>query len=155
MIIRPSLPSGYLHICDDVRQEFNGKFTFVGIYYGEMIFAGVNHGVVPQLSIVVTYQFAPGDLPNRMRTRAVFLGDSGRETLLIEDEAELPQSPPPTTFPIQPDEVPVLEWRRFLRIGTTMFPEPGRIRVRGYFGDAELRLGSLRVTIVPPAPSPT
>ncbi len=54
-------PGGHVLFCDDVRQEVNGKFIFIGVYTGEMIYGGDFPVVIPQLFACVTYIERPGD----------------------------------------------------------------------------------------------
>ncbi len=42
--------------CDDVRQEVNGKMTFVGAYQGELNVQRAENTVLPKLCIVVNVQ---------------------------------------------------------------------------------------------------
>lgn len=153
MIINPSLPNGQITFCDDIRQEVNGKLSLMGVYANELVIFGEPPVALQQLCALVTYHFDPSNLPQSLVARVVFEGASGEEVVLVDAIDELPevQHAPklPTLNTSEPNAQAYARIVRIVRLEQPTFPEPGRLKVRFYLGDDEIRVGSLRVSFAP------
>ena len=145
-IVNPTLPSGHVLFCDDIREEVTGKITYIG-GYANVMFVRQIPATIPQFCIMVTLRTEIDDTDDL--TMKVIYEVNGEDRLLVETlatfEDELPLR--------KPDEFTMREFRSNFVISPLQLEEPGRIKVRAYKGDNELRLGSLRVERAPETPS--
>lgn len=141
-IVNPTLPSGHVLFCDDIREEVTGKVSYIGAYAGVM-FVRDMPATISQFCIVVTLRTAVDDTDDI--TIKVFYEINGEDRLLVEAlgsfEGELPLR--------TPDEFTMRDFKSNFIISPLQLEGPGRIKVRTYKGDDELRLGSLRVERAP------
>lgn len=143
MIINPTLPSGHVIFCDDIRQEMNGKVTFVGAYSNFLFVNGTLPVVLPKLCMGIVYREETDSLqPVKVK---VFLPsddeDSPTATMAFEPQADM--IPPPS------EEFLFREARLLFELPGAVIAQEGRVRVRAYRGDDEIRLGSLTVALNP------
>lgn len=152
MITNPTLPYGFAIFCDDVRNEINGKTTFVGTYSQKLFFHGAPPAGLPLLSVCTWYRFAPTEVPLSLEFRLVYEAVSGEETLLQSVIIELPEEKPEIAPLKVSDEHAqrYLELRHIAQLRDVHFTEPGRLKVRVYDGDREVRIGTLHVEFVEP-----
>lgn len=146
MIIYPSLPSGHVVFCDDIRHEVTGKITFVGTYTNVMYISGTLPAVLPKLCMGIVYR-QENDCRDEVTIKVFMPGqeDDAEDVATFKLEAQPNLIPPPT------DEFTFGEFRIFFESPGTPIVQEGRIRVRAYRGDDEIRLGSLIVTLNPDA----
>lgn len=144
MIIYPTLPSGHVVFCDDIRHEVGGKITFVGTYTQVMYINGSLPTVLPKLCMGIVYR--QENECNEDVTIKVFMpgqDDDAENVATFKLEAQPVLMPPPT------EEFTFGEFRVFFESPGTPILEEGRIRVRAYRGQDEIRLGSLTVALNP------
>lgn len=155
MIVQPSLPSGYVIFCDDIRHEVNNKVTFVGTYTGDMIAYGVGSATISQLFALIVYRDDPTTFPKKVSFRA-FKQGSETETLLtadIEIPAEAGNLPPLNEFS-DPDSIKFAEMRVEAKFSPLVINEACQLKVRVFSGDDEIRLGALNIRLEPPPEPP-
>src|SRR4030095_11746465 len=46
---------GHTIFCDDIRQEVGGKFSYIGVYSGQMIIHGTCPVTLPKLCLAITF----------------------------------------------------------------------------------------------------
>ena len=158
MIINPSLPGGHVIFCDDIRHELNGKITFVGVYSNIMYINGTLPVTLPKVCMGIVYREEQDSL-EPVTIKAFMPSGGGEETLIMEViyEPQAEMIPPPT------DEFTFREARFLLEVPNFAVVEEGRILVRAYRGDDEIRLGRLDIILNPalaeeaatPAPQPS
>lgn len=142
-IINPTLPSGYVIFCDDIRHEVTGKTTFVGAYSVVMFINGTLPTVLPRICLAIAYREEQDSLED-VTIKVFFPGDEDESpTASFDLKPQADMIPPPT------DEFMMREYRLYLDLPGITLKQEGRIKVRAYRGDAEIRLGSLTVAINP------
>lgn len=144
-IISPSTPTGYSLFCDDIRQEDNGKQIIIGMYSGDLLATSFPI-LLPNFRVLIHYQerFKESDLPVKVTITApaapgedivVFQFDMPRESF---DRVQVP-----TDSVDEPFVSTVLN----AAFSPIIFTHAGRIKVRAYRGDDEIRLGTLRIRL--------
>lgn len=151
MIINPSLPTGNVTFCDDVRFEQNGKVSIIGIYGRDLLLFGEPPLTLLQLWFETIYAMAPSDVEFDAALVLLKRDDDGKITELYRDEFNVPATPLdmfPTTG--QKDGVQFAEMRRYARVINVTFEKPCTLMVRIFKDDDEIRLGTLRVEFKKP-----
>lgn len=144
MIIYPSLPSGHTIFCDDIRHETTGKVTYVGSYGSHMFVASVP-AIVPKICCAVTFREAM-DSFGKVTIRAIHeTGDE--ETILAQLEYEInsgdiPEAPSGDPFIMR-------EGRFFVEMAPFAIAGAGKLKVRAFKDDNEIRLGALIIEVRP------
>lgn len=152
MIIQPSFPGGFVTFCDDIRHEVSNKVTIVGAYSGEMIVTSPNPVFIPQLCVDINYHDDIESFPKNV-VIVVFQKGSDETELarfdipLLRPDHEIVIDPP-----LEEGSMLFAQLRVEARISPFHVRETCRINVRAYCGDDEIRLGSLAVKLVTPAP---
>lgn len=148
MIMNPHFPSGYVVFCDDIRHEFNGKTTQVGIYNGPMILLSALPAIIPQICAVITLRFEP---PEAIFKPKFKLFQTGIEQPLFETETEFPQ-PPADLVPHLPDHDSINFHQLTIeaQLNGLIVTEPCSLKVRAYVGEDEIRLGTLQIIVTSP-----
>lgn len=144
----PVTPFGNTVFCDDIRAEVGGKHSFMGVYRGELI-VPVLPATLPTFGFVISYFDAEDEAgTDPIKLRILFPGD-GED--IVAAEAMLPLDiarNAPHPFP--PSDQPLLALQAFVQMTGVELKHQGIMKVRAYKGDEEIRLGSLRVRVVPP-----
>jgi hypothetical protein len=151
VIISPTMPSGFVIFCDDIRREVNGKITLVGVYGGEMTIFGNAPASIPKLGIAIRFRVDPATLPVTAAIRVTRETASETEVLLetpveagpLPDEFEFPES-------VNSDGNKFLEIGINAECGQMTFTEKTTLRVKVLVGDDEYRIGALNVKLAPP-----
>lgn len=144
MIINPLLPSGHTIFCDDIRHELGGKITFVGVYTNYLFISGTLPVTLPKLCLGIVYR-EERDSREKVTIKAFMPGhddDSPAFKLDIEPQPDFIPPPPSEEFSFR-------EARLFFEAPNVTIEQEGRIRVRAYRGDDEIRLGVLTVAVNP------
>jgi hypothetical protein len=142
-IISPSTPSGHSVFCDDVRTETNGKQILIGVYNADMLVDSFPI-LLPTFCIIIRYQERKdeSDLP----VKFVVTAPNPDDEMIFEADVPrdaLKQAPTPSDAPDDPMTA--------INLNTSfagfVISHPGRIKVRAYRGDDEIRLGTLRIRL--------
>jgi hypothetical protein len=157
-----SPPDFYGHsiFCDDIRQEMNGKVTFVGAYTDHMVVHGAFPCLLPKFGVWIQYNQRPSLVIKPIQF-AIFLptDSDDKPSILLQipdeqtDQAIAKSGYLAKDLALSEDKNPV-----YVGLGShTTFspfiiPSPGLIKVRAIRNDKLVRLGSLAVYA---APGPT
>lgn len=146
--VAPSTPYGYTIFCDDVRQEMGGKTSYMGIYKSKLIFNTPLPASLPKFFLVVNYFERPGESTDPV-TLHVYMPDDaeGAPTVTAEIPLDDFRSKPPKLE--TPDSVPLISATVNLVVMPFEMKSEGRLRVRAYRGDLEIRLGTLSIVSRP------
>jgi hypothetical protein len=140
-VFSPSTPSGYSIFCDDARQEDNGKQILIGVYSADMLVESFPV-LLPSFRVLVQYQ-NESDLPVRLVITAP--GESDGDLRIFE--AEVPREDI-AKVKVSPDNLdPFVALNLSAAFTPLVLTHPGRIKVRAYRGDDEVRLGTLRIRL--------
>lgn len=145
MIIYPALPSGHVIFCDDIRHELHGKITFVGTYTNVMYINGTFPAVLPKLCMGIVYRQESDSLEGVVIKIFMPGQDDDDPIAVFNLEVQPDMIPPPR------DEFTFNEFRLFFEAPGVPIMQEGRVRVRAYRGDSEIRLGALMVGLNPNA----
>jgi hypothetical protein len=142
-IIAPSTPSGYSLFCDDIRQEDNGKQILLGLYNGDML---VNSFpiLLPTFRVVIRYQERPNE--SRLPIKIVITAPNGSEDMIVFQADVEREALDSVVLPSDADH-PLAIIALNAAFTPLVLTHPGRIKVRAYRGDDEIRLGTLRVRL--------
>jgi hypothetical protein len=129
--------AGYAIYCEDIREEVSNQFSFVGVFRGAIVIAEFP-ALIPKLAISITWaQHREVDrLP--VRYRVIFRGD-GDDDITILNEGDLPLH---QQAPIEQEEALSIT-DMHVRLSPFPVPKPGRLGVRLYRGEEEIRLRAL------------
>lgn len=162
MIHFPSLPSGFVVYCDDIRQEVGGKITLVGAYADEMTIFEVAPVVLPQLRALVVCRFPPNSPPNGARVKVIYTRKGEEDVTLLDadlgvdyDNDEPIEEPLTDETSNGPDTFSFGELRTLISLNGIRILGPGFVRTRIMIGEDEVRLGALEVKLQPTSESPT
>lgn len=144
---KPETPFGYTIFCDDVRQEIRQKLIYIGVYTGDMVVAGEFPVTLPRLCMIATYCQRPTDERRPVKIKVLAPTGSGDEVVV---EGDLPSEG--WNIPIDRDaEDPIVTATTNIVLEPFTIAIPGTIKVRAYYGDEEIKLGSLQVRKIPTA----
>jgi|SRR5215213_7230547 len=153
-LIQRSSPSGYALFCDEVRREDNGKFIHLGVFLSEMV---INSPALPtrlpRLSVVINYYEKVGESTEPVRFVVFLPGEEAPAGEFILKKPEGPAPPPPPDVEGEAPGDPLMHVALVLDIQDPVFKQEGRVRVRAFRGEDEIRLGTLKVKwnqIAPP-----
>jgi hypothetical protein len=144
-VVRNNTPNGYSIFCDDVRVEANGKQILIGVYYGDMLLP-VMPVQLPIFSVVIRYneRVNESELPVK-----IVITVPGHENPVFS--TEIPRENFQTTISSLNTDAdvddPLVTINVMAAFPGLLFSQPGRIKVRAYRGDDEIRLGTLRVRL--------
>jgi hypothetical protein len=160
-VIPRSSPTGYAIFCDEVRREDNGKHIHLGVYVGEMVINAPSFPVrLPRLSVVINYYETVGESTEPVRFAVFLPGEQAPAGEFTINKPEGPIPPPPAPEEGEQPGEPLFHVAIVLDIQDPVFKQEGRIRVRAFRGDDEIRLGTLtvrfhRMDAPPPPPEQT
>lgn len=144
-------PFGSTIFCDDIRHELGGKVSYIGIYSGSINFSQPLPRTLSKFGFAIRYSERPSESTEDV-TIGIFLpGDpedapSTKFGLPIQEMRS--QSPDPKI--LQTGEDPVATMIFHIVMENLSIKEEGRIKVRAYRGDLEVRLGTLFVQYIAP-----
>lgn len=141
-------PYGFTQFCDDIRQEVGGKLTLVGCYQAELRLA-VIPGALLKLHLLVHYF---EDLADSVKPLELLIFMPGDPDDAPSTRVEIPSRE--GAMPLAPLESTGEELRNGImmpiQISPFQVPREGRLKVRMKRGDDIVRLGSLRIGLMPP-----
>lgn len=147
MIVNPSLPSGFVIFCDDIRHEINGKATYVGVYSGQLIIGGDLPITLPQLHAAITFRVAP---PSEIIKPIIRMNITGQDEALFEWKAEIApvvNQQDNIVSSENSDSITIMQMGITAGLQSLVIRESCEIRVRAYIGDDEYRLGALQIVL--------
>ncbi len=146
--IAPTTPYGYTIFCDDVRQEMGNKTSHVGIYRGKLIINAPLPVLLPKFFLVVHYFERPNESTEPVSLHIYMPGDAeGEPTVTQELPLDDARSKTPEPEILESDPLLALTFHHMF--APLELKSEGRIRVRAYRGDLEVRLGTLTVISTP------
>lgn len=152
MIINPSLPSGFVTFCDDIRHEVTGKMTLVGVYNGQMVVGGTLPITLPQICAVITFRFLPPSEPIKPAIK-MFISGQDEPLFMMETEIAVAQAEAAIAQDVpseeDPDRITFAQMVITPQIQGLVIKEACTLKVRAYIGDDEIRLGALPIIVVP------
>jgi hypothetical protein len=141
-VIAPITPYGYTIFCDDLRQEVNGKWIYIGVYTADMIIFGSPPMSLPTFVAAITYRERPheSDAPVKIKMFVPGSDNAAAELDLPVTVMRSAQFSPET-------EGEDRMYSAFIPIKSFSLPlrQGGLIKIRAYRGHDEIRLGSLEV----------
>ncbi len=142
--IAPVTPYGYTIFCDDVRQETGGKTSHMGVYTGKLILNAPLPVSLPKFCLVVYYFERPDESTEPVNLHVYMPGDA-ENAPTYNKEMPIDDVRSQTLEPETPGSDPLVNLIAHLTITPFALTSEGRIRVRAYRGDLEVRLGTLTV----------
>jgi hypothetical protein len=143
-VISPSTPSGYSLFCDDIRQEDNGKQILIGLYHGDMLVESFPI-LLPTFRVLIRYQERINESRLPIKFVVTVPDEAGNDTPVFQ--ADMPRESL-DSVPAPSDNVD--DPFATLNLNAVFSPlilYQGRIKVRAYRGDDEIRLGTLRIRL--------
>jgi hypothetical protein len=150
VIINPSLPSGHVTFCDDIRHEVTGKMTFVGVYNGQMIIGSELPAMIPQICANIELKLERNTEPFNVKIE-VQKSDNSEPLFSFEADFDPAQADAVIPLPLE-DESDAF---RYVKLGINapmqgiVITEPCTLKVRAYIRGDEIRLGALQVFVAP------
>ncbi|MCA3697779.1 hypothetical protein [Aquidulcibacter sp.] len=141
-VIQPRLPSGYTFFCDDIRFEMSGKVSLIGIYSAVMLVKEFPT-ILPQLWASIYFLQSPNE--TRPLSLRLLLEVNGEDRILQEAKIEHPNSLPPG----ETEGFQMAQMNLQLQMPHFQILEEGRLKVRAYLDDDEIRLGALDIKKAP------
>jgi hypothetical protein len=131
--------------CDDIRFEVGNKYSFMGIYSGEMIFAGSPPVMLPRFGIV-TWVIADADDPVKTVSVLVRMLPDGAEIIKTD---QLPVAMSANSL----DGAQKMMAQHILPISSLLIQQAGLIEVTMHADGEALRAGRLVVRFTGEAPA--
>lgn len=140
-----NLPSGFTIFCDDIRQEINGKVTFVGIYANTLFIADELPVNLPKLCMGIFFRQKPENSESFIvRVFGPNSDEAIHEFNLANSQDEFPSM----------KEWEFKEWRMFFEAPGFPVNQEGKVKVRAYIGDDVYRIGALKIQRAPAITKP-
>lgn len=149
--IGPTTPYGYTLFCDDLRTEVGNKYSLMGMYTGALHIQGQLPALLPKFVMIISYFERPNESTEPVEIRVFLPGDDEstpsfkteipRESLKSDNSQIELEEPTPDRL---------ISTRIFAPISPLHIKKEGRIKVRAYRGDLEVRLGTLLIKALPP-----
>lgn len=145
-----ALPSdiwGFSLFCDDLRSEYGGKVSIMGLYNSDLIFQSTLPFTVPKLTILVMVYLAAGQ-PAESMTINVFLPGDAQDTPSITfaiPAHNLPAIPLPPGPALEPDQQSLAHYRFPITLQPFVVNKEGYIKVRIVRAGMTFNFGSLRI----------
>ena len=128
---------GHSIFCDDIRNELDGKFTYVGVYAsGHMLVRSQFPVVIPKFGIAIDFSQRPALFTTDLRVLIFLPGDPDDNASV---EAEITGERPKT------GDCPFIRMRANVVFAPLAIREPGIIKVRVLREGVLHRLGTLGV----------
>lgn len=133
-------PGGHTIFCEDIRTEFDGRNTLIGVYR-HLIGLPTFPAILPKLGVAITYR-QPNELPPLpVKVRLISEPADGDQVTLAEVELDMPGM---RDQPALQDRWTVVDTA--LLISPFKVDGPGHLKVRAYTeGRDTVRLGRLQI----------
>jgi hypothetical protein len=137
-------PYGTTIFCDDIRDELDGKKTYVGVYFGDMVLHGAFPAVIPKFALAITYLEPLADPVSMVNIKVFVPGDGDNGDVAVDVDL-----PPDRLEEVGPEDIdPNAQYRVHLmhfRISPFVISKRGYVKVRAYVKGKEIRLGSIKI----------
>ena len=136
-------PYGVTIFCDDIREEQDGKRIIIGAYDDGMLVPELP-SIIPSIGFLIKI-FEPIEYRERLGILKIYAPkDGGYEEILIHemDQSRWSVLENPNFDP----EAKFVGSNYIIRASPFKLNEAGYIRVRAYYGDEEIKLGSIHVS---------
>lgn len=143
-------PHGYCVFCEDIRQEVNGKFTYVGVFSGsEMNVLGAMPTNIGKFSISLYFAQRAREITGMVMLHVLLPGDDDDKPS-AQMEVNMPEllksmPPPPESL-----DDPFVSFRTAFTFNPLFLNRDGHIKVRAVLADAYISLGAIKVISRPP-----
>lgn len=131
--------------CDDIRDEVSGKKTLVGVYAERMIVDTDFPVIVPTMGFYIHLLEPLADPSHPVQIKVFIPGDTDDEVVidvnLPENRSDLIDSDS-----VRDHDAKFLSNILAFRVSPLLLRKEGRIKVRAYKSDTEVKLGTLLVT---------
>lgn len=135
--------------CDDIRQEFDGKVTFVGTYSGVMIVHVPFPLLLPKFGFGISFSQKKSLFVPNLTLRIFLPGDADDAPSIQTDTSEVSAGAAAQqaamNSPLPSPDQKFIGLRANLIFSPLTITQPGWIKVRIVRGDDMIRLGSLAV----------
>lgn len=128
--------------CDDIRDEVRGQKTLVGVHSGDLVVERGLPVILPALAIYVTVVEPWEEATGPLTVKIYVPGESGDRVVV---DTDLPVDRRDGAGGVSGPSECLFNMLSF-RLSPLLIEKEGRIRVRAYKGDEEIRLGTLLVT---------
>lgn len=143
-------PFGDTIFCDDIRYEVGGKVSYIGTYRGSLIIYDPFPVTLPKFGFAIRYSERPGESEEDVTLGIYMPGDDDdAPSIKIELPIDELRSTPRDPKQMESEEDLILTAVFHMVTGINI-KEEGRIKVRAYRGDLEVRLGTLFVRYIDP-----
>jgi hypothetical protein len=149
MIINPSFPCGFVTFCDDIRQEIGGKTTLVGVYGPQMNVFGIAPVSIPKICALVDFRFLAEMLPANVEVK-IFRSDHSDPLATIK--FELPENESyefESSSDLEPNSISFNQAIFSFQLTDFLVIDTCSLRIRAYIGEDEVRLGTMKVALIP------
>lgn len=130
--------------CEDIREEVSGQKTIIGAHEGNLSVAGTFPQLIPKFAVYVTIIEDSETVEAPLNVKIFVPGDRGDEVVVDYD------------FPIDrslsaedPSDGECLYNYFTVRISPLLIKKEGRIKVRAYKHEKEIKLGTILITSAP------
>jgi hypothetical protein len=147
---RNSTPRGFSIFCDDIREETNNKFSYIGVYNGVLVTHAPFPFTLSKFCIAVAYMQSPDDEVRPLKLKLLMDRKGEKSVVVLEgdiDAEPFEQLAPPD--PLFSD--PMRGANLNIVLSPLTFDQECVLKVRAYYGDEEIKLGALLVRSDAPA----
>lgn len=146
-VVETPVPSGDTIFCDDIRHEVNGKTSLIGVYNGLLIVDEMPV-FLPRICCFITLRQA-ADVSGDVVFKVIWQPDEGEEKFIAE--TIVPKEGRKTLMAVGPqkeESAPLIGvMRTFFEISPFQLVSNGRLKVRSFIDNVEIKLGSLRMVV--------
>lgn len=149
--IAQDTPFGSTIFCDDIRHEIGGKVSYIGIYSGEINFSRPLPITLSKFGFAIRYSERIGESTEDVSVGIYFPGDpEGEPSTKLKLPIQEMRSKTPDLELMKISQDPLMTMIFHIVLEGQILKEEGRIKVRAYRGDLEVRMGTLLVRHIPP-----
>jgi hypothetical protein len=143
-VFHPPTPSGYTIFCDDVRHENTGKQILIGVYNGDLVVESLP-ALLPVFNFVIHYRERKGESELPVKIVITVPTPEDQRIFEIDIPREALKQVTPATDAVEGEMLSELNLTS--SANGLVLTHIGRIKVRAYRGDDEIRLGTLRIRL--------
>jgi hypothetical protein len=141
---------GHTVYCEDIREEADNQYTLVGVYRGGLA-SDAFPLALPKFGVVITYVQSSDEAPIPVKFKVFFLPNRSNAD---EDMAVFFEDVIPVDVHAKAVKSPLSLFEAHVRLVNVQISEPGRIGVRLYRGDEEIKLRAFQIFPMPKEEGP-